>query len=167
MGILWMNQGAVEISDVPSVFLFYPPEIADTSGSVPELSMEAVSNRARIESEEDDTATLFEEFVKLKTKSGLYGTFPGIVEYGAPKRGRKNLPVHSVDALVATGGNLSAGGVRRKNHAIVSRAAQTMEARRTGMPAFISSLAFNHGTLYGVLAVLIAVFRGAVDRHHI
>ena len=160
LGILWMNQGAVEISDVPSVFLFYPPEIADTSGSVPELSMEAVSNRARIESEEDDTATLFEEFVKLKTKSGLYGTFPGIVEYGAPKGGEKTF-----QCTLSMPSSLPVGTYRLevfavRNHAIVSRAAQTIEAAETGMPAFISSLAFNHGTLYGVLAVLIAVMAG-------
>ena len=37
-----------------------------------------------------------------------------------------------------------------------------IEAKKVGMPAFITSFAFNHGTLYGVLAVLVAIIAGLV-----
>ena len=35
-----------------------------------------------------------------------------------------------------------------------------IDVREVGMPAWISSLAFNHGALYGILAVLVAVVAG-------
>ena len=35
-----------------------------------------------------------------------------------------------------------------------------IKVREVGVPAFLSSLSFNHGSLYGVLAVLIAIGAG-------
>jgi len=160
LGILWMNQGAVEISNVPSVFLLYAPGGEETAWSAAGLGLDAVRDSARIESENNDTDGLFEEFVKLKHKSGLYGTFPGSVEYGAETAGKKafRCTLSMPSALPAGTYRLEVAAV--KDHAIVSRAAQPLEAMETGMPAFISRLAFDHGTLYGVLAVLIAVMAG-------
>ena len=46
--------------------------------------------------------------------------------------------------------------------AITGTARREIDAREVGMPAWISALAFNHGTLYGVLAVLVAIIAGLV-----
>ena len=46
---------------------------------------------------------------------------------------------------------------------VVSRTAMEIEVLETGMPAFISRLAFDHGTLYGVLAVVIAILAGLLS----
>jgi len=160
LGILWMNQGAVEISNVPGVFLLYPPEGEETTWSVPGLGLDAVRDSAEIESEGENADGLFEEFVKLKQKSGLYGTFPGRVEYGTEAAGQKTFrcTLKVPSALPVGTYRLEVAAV--KNHTVVSRATQPLEALETGMPAFISRLAFDHGTLYGVLAVLIALMAG-------
>lgn len=160
LGILWMNQGAVEIADVPSVFLFYPPEDGEGTEPAAGLGLNAVRDGARIESEGEDTAALFDEFVKLKQKTGLYGTFPGFVEYGMPSGGEKTFRCTvSMPSALPTG-IYQLEAVAVKNDVVVSRTSLEMEAMETGMPAFISRLAFDHGTLYGVLAVLIAVMAG-------
>ena len=163
LGILWMNQGAVEISNVPSVFLLYLPEGTQTSpmgGSPPELGMEAIRKQAHIESEEGDSAALFEEFVKLKEKAGLYATTWDAISY--PKKSKAG---KSFDCTVSLPSNLRQGTYQVevfavKDGRIVSRVARELVAREVGMPAFISSLAFQHGTLYGVLAVLVAAIAG-------
>jgi len=160
LGILWMNQGAVEIADVPSVFLFYPPEGWKGLKTAAGLGLDAVRDAARIESEGEDAATLFDEFVKLKQKSGLYGTFPGLVEYGAQNGDEKTFQCTlSMPSALPTG-TYQLEAVAVKDDAVVARTTLEMQAMETGMPAFISRLAFDHGTLYGVLAVLIAVMAG-------
>lgn len=160
LGILWMNQGAVEISNVPSVFLLYPPEGEEVTWSVPGLGLDAVCESAEIETEGEDTDGLFEEFVKLKQKSGLYGTFPGVVEYGVQNGDEKTFQCTlSMPSALPTG-TYQLEAVAVKDDAVVSRTTLEVEATETGMPAFISRLAFDHGTLYGVLAVLIAVMAG-------
>jgi uncharacterized protein (TIGR02186 family) len=160
LGILWMNQGAVEIADVPSVFLFYPPEGWKGLKTAAGLGLDAVRDAARIESEGEEDATLFDEFVKLKQKSGLYGTFPGLVEYGAQDGSEKTFQCTlSMPSALPTG-TYQLEAVAVKDDAVVARTTLEMQAMETGMPAFISSLAFDHGTLYGVLAVLIAVIAG-------
>ena len=160
LGILWMNQGAVEIADVPSVFLFYPPEGWKGLKTAAGLGLDAVRDAARIESEGEEDATLFDEFVKLKQKSGLYGTFPGLVEYGAQNGDEKTFQCTlSMPSALPTG-TYQLEAVAVKDDAVVARTTLEMQAMETGMPAFISRLAFDHGTLYGVLAVLIAVMAG-------
>jgi hypothetical protein len=49
-----------------------------------------------------------------------------------------------------------------RNGGVVARARQPIIAREIGMPAFISSLALKHSTIYGVLAVLVAAIAGLV-----
>ena len=160
LGFLWMNRGAVEISGVPSVFLFYPPEGEGSSWSVPGVGLDAVRNQARIESEEGHIALLFDEFVKLKQKSGLYGIFPGLVAYGTPSGGEKTFQCTLTLPSALPTGTYRLEVIAVKDHSIVSRATREIEAKEVGIPAFISRLAFDHGTLYGVLAVIIAVLAG-------
>ena len=47
-----------------------------------------------------------------------------------------------------------------KNGIIDEPVVKTIDAREVGTPAWISKLAYNHGILYGVLAVLVAVMAG-------
>jgi hypothetical protein len=161
LGILWMNQGTVEISNVPIVFLLYLPE-GEKNTPIQDLGLSAVRNSARIESEEEANG-LFEEFVKLKQKSGLYGTFPGLVEYGAPDGSEKPFRCTLSMPSALPSGSYQLEAVAVKDHRVVSRATMEIEALETGMPAFISRLAFDHGTLYGVLAVVIAILAGLLS----
>ncbi len=163
LGILWMNQGAVEISNVPNVFLLYlPKEIqASSEGSLPsELGLEAIRKQARIESEEADPNSLFQDFVKLKKKAGLYATVSDAVSYT-----KGNSDTKAFQCTLSVPSNLRQGTYQVelfavKDGRIVSHLARELVAREVGMPAFISSLAYQHGTLYGVLAVLVAAFAG-------
>ena len=163
LGILWMNQGAVEISNVPNVFQLYLPKGIQTSpvaGLPPELGLEAIRKQAHIKSEEADPNSLFQDFVKLKEKAGLYATIPDAVGYTKGSKG-----MTSFQCTLSVPSNLRQGTYQVelfavKDGRIVSSVARELVAREVGMPAFISSLAYQHGTLYGVLAVLVAAFAG-------
>jgi len=163
LGVLWMNQGTVEISHVPSVFLLYlPGEVKADPFPLPELGMEGIHRGARIQSREGDHDTLFEEFVKLKEEAGLYGVFPGAVTYGKTTGGDKSFrcTLNMPSDLPRETYQVEVVAVR--NGGVVARARQPIIAREIGMPAFISSLALKHSTIYGVLAVLVAAIAGLV-----
>jgi uncharacterized protein (TIGR02186 family) len=167
LGVLWMNQGAVQIANVPNVFLLYLPQGAQSALQMDSpawlklgLGLEAIRQQAVIESQDGNKEGLFEEFVKLKRKAGLYGTIPQAIACTNPSDG-----VKSFQCTLAMPSDLPPGKYKLevfaiRNDAVEAYAVQEIEAKEVGMTAFIANLAFQHGTLYGVLAVLVAVIAG-------
>jgi uncharacterized protein (TIGR02186 family) len=163
LGILWMNQGSVEIAQVPRVFQLYLPEAVQTQHAVKSLQrlgLDAVREQAEIVSKAGDKDELFAEFVKLKQKAGLYGTIPDTIGYGQASAGVKSFHCTLSMPSDLPPGNYTIEVFAIRDDTVVAQAAQLLEAKETGMTAFIASLAFQHGTLYGVLAVLIALIAG-------
>jgi uncharacterized protein (TIGR02186 family) len=167
LGFLWMNLGSVEFHKVPSVFLLYPPksdhEILESKQQTwqdLEIGLKSVQKQALIVTDSGDKDALFEEFVKLKQKSGLYDTVEDSIHYKDENQGVKSfscslklpsdLPqgVYKVEVFAFRQGDIAGYG------------AKEIRAKEDGMPAIIAFLAFNHGTLYGILAVLVAVIAG-------
>lgn len=164
LGVLWMNLGTVSFHNVPKIFLIYP------SGGMQKEDWEAlalgfgsVKKQAKIIPASDDKDLLFREFVKLKQSLGLYGTVENAIRYGEENGG--GMRTFTGDLSVPS--DLPEGTYKIEVYAvgkggIVGSGTHDIEAREVGMPAFISSLAYNHGTLYGILAVLIAIIAGLV-----
>jgi len=168
LGFLWMNMETVEIEQVPNVFLVYSsndlmedqnPENAESE--VSRLCLEAVRKQARIESAYENKDELFDEFIKLKKKSGLYA----LVGNGIRYTGEVNGELKSFSCDVTLPASLPQGKYKVEVYSIedgmvTGHAEREIKAEEVGIPAWISSLAFQHGTLYGILAVLVAVCGG-------
>ncbi|WP_083456526.1 TIGR02186 family protein [Desulfosarcina cetonica] len=167
LGVLWMNLGSVEISNVPSVFLLYLPKAdAPSPAKRPPawqslgLGLKGLAAKAAIVAADTDQATIFNEFVKLKEKSGLYGVMPNVVHYGPDDGIQKTFQATLALPAALPQGDYHIAVLAIQDGAVSTSAIQTIDARETGMPAWISAMAFNHGTLYGVLAVVVAVIAG-------
>lgn len=171
LGLLWMNLGKVVFHRIPSVFLLYPSK-ALKEFSLRErqqwlrlgLGLDALKERVDITPASEDKSTLFQEFVKLKQTWGLYGTWENAVCY---KRTRKSMK--SFTATLALPSDLPHGVYKVEAFAIrdgviIARASELIKAQEVGLPAFLSSLAFRHGTLYGVISVLVAILAGLLTR---
>jgi uncharacterized protein (TIGR02186 family) len=168
LGVLWMNMEAVNIENVPSVFLLYPSAtLAERAQRRPDqwqrvgLGFEALKERVKIRPSGEDKEALFHEFVKLKEEAGLYGTVRDAVRYEEKGDG-----VKCFTCVTGLPSNLAQGeytieAVAVKGDAIVARGAVPIDAAEAGVTAELSYLAFNHGTLYGVLAVLVALLAGS------
>jgi hypothetical protein len=167
LGVLWMNLDSVEISGVPGVFLLYLPEQSDalrpnghpvwqTLG----LGLEGVRKQAHIIAKDANKEALFDEFVKLKQKSRLYGVAADAVHYGSDDGQMKSFNVILEMPSALPQGKYRIEVFAIKNGAIQASVTREIDAAEVGMPAWIASLAFNHGTLYGVFAVLVAVIAG-------
>ena len=98
LGFLWMNLGSVEISKVPGVFLLYrsggdPKQTDQQSPQELDLGLEGLSKQADIVANGGDVDTLFDEYVKLKEKSGLYDVVDNAINYGPNEAGMKTFNV--------------------------------------------------------------------------
>ena len=163
LGILWMNMGSVEIADVPNVFLLYLPEKGGDilgAGGVPQVGLQGLHKQVKIVADDADTDALFDEFVKLKEKSGLYGTFADAIQYGPAEGGLK--PFKATLALPAAlpQGSYAVQVLAVTNGAVAASEDLALEAHEVGVPSWISTFAFDHGTLYGIFAVVVAVIAG-------
>ena len=167
LGLLWMNLDSVEIANVPDVFLLCLPQKADGSPGLDQsvfrslnLGLEGLRRQAEIIGGGSDKGALFDEFVKLKQTSGRYGVLDNTVHYeqnsGKMKSFVAKLPLPST---------LPQGAYQLEVYviedgAVTASATREIDAGEVGMPFWISKLAFDHGTLYGILAVVVAVFAG-------
>lgn len=167
LGFLWMNLGSVEISNVPGLFLIYLPEGAGNGRAEDKiarnslnLGMESVRERAEIHAPGENENELFNEFIKLKQAEGLYGTVEDRIRFEPAIDGMK--PFKALLPLPAAlpQGAFNVEVYVIENGVVTDTAVRKLEAREVGLPAWISAMAFQHGTLYGVLAVLAAVMAG-------
>lgn len=169
LGVLWMNLGAVTFRGVPTVFILCPSDVignwmrkeTDEWRHVA-LGFGALENQTDIVPPSENKNTLFQEFVKLKQHGGLYE-----VQKNAVKYKQVGGSVKTFSCTVSLPSDLPQGRYRVQVFAlrggrVISHGEETIEAAATGLPAALSSLAFHHGTLYGVLAVLVALLAGAL-----
>ena len=105
-------------------------------------------------------ADLFEQFLQLKESEGLYGVFPGALKV-----------VATMDQLVTVQGPLRLPGniipencqvslSVLKNGKVLERESMEFPVGRRGVAAFLASLAQERPTLYGLIAVVIAMAIG-------
>ena len=170
MGGLWMNLGSVEISKAPDVFLLYLPEDAShdalQSGQPAWRSLgigpEHLRTVVGIVAEDASKDAVFDEFIKLKEKSGLYGIVDNAVHYDQNDGTMKSFSAVLALPAALTQGTYHIELLTLTNGVIDTSADISIDAKEVGMPLWISELAFDHSTLYGVLAVLVALMAGLV-----
>ena len=159
MGVLWMNLGSVEFHNIPGVFLLYKSKQTDDQ-RVGEIDISAVRRKAEIVSEYQDKDALFEEFVKLKKKSGLYNTVENGIHYEKENNGMKSFSASIKLPSALPQGDYTLEVFALAGDGITGYSKKDLEVKQTGMPAFIANLAFDHGTLYGILSVIVAIIAG-------
>jgi hypothetical protein len=159
VGLLWMNVGEVSWNDVPEVYLLRTSEALDQLASSEVLEgmgvgLDAVRTGSRPGAGAD---AFFAELAKLKARGGLWDVTEGGVDFRVAQDGWA-----LAGAELALSPRASPGAYRILVYAFVDGRGElvgTGEVRVTqgGLPAFISSLAAEHGLLYGILSVGIAV----------
>jgi hypothetical protein len=165
-GGLWMSVGETEVSGAPSLYLVMSTNSELLAGSPPDLpwGYGALAHEVRFTGEPSaaEQANLLAEFIKLKESEKLFGTFPGALTLSPAPDGQYNvkgtffLPgTVKPDAYKVSLSVLRAGTV-------VDRSDTQLTVAMVGFPALLWKLAWNHGVLYGIVAVVIAFFTGFV-----
>lgn len=161
LGLLWMNLAKVSFADAPKVFLVAASP--ETPGaSVAKLGVPGLADRITVTAQNGDKAGLVAEFLKYQKAEKLYRENAGTVSLG-PDSG----DVRTFSAVLHMPSRLSPGAysvevLAVKDGAVVGQGANAVTASFTGAPAFLADMAFGHGTLYGILASVIAILGGLI-----
>ncbi len=166
-GLFWMTVGHLAISNAPSAYFVYlPKSVSDLRRNSKDrwlalqFDFNSLLPKINIEPEPADRENVFQDFLALKARDGLYQIIEDGVQYERTTDGKKKytaqihvpakMPVSSYQIKVVKLTGDQAAGIETGEFSL----------KQTGFPLLISNLAFDHSLIYGTLAVIIAVFAG-------
>jgi uncharacterized protein (TIGR02186 family) len=164
-GPIWINSGKVHISGVPSLFLCYSSEpvgklLSPSEIDKRQLDVSAIERQMTVLPQEMDHPVIRTNFVTLKTEENVYRIISNGLKMGAP--GEAGVP-YSLDfhwPRKAPPAHYEVRVYECRDGRIVGRTGAPLEVVEVGFPAAMASLAAEHASLYGVIAVLVAVLIG-------
>lgn len=161
---LWMTVGEIEVQDAPNFYLVLSstPQIPELNGEETPWGFPALKSRLKIRGaladREKDRFSL--EFLRLKESEEFYGSLPGTLQVQNSPEGQAEFKgAFHLPAKVPPGHYQVRLSVV-KDGRILEQKSETMEVRVVGFPAFLTTLAYEHGALYGIMAVVIAIATG-------
>ena len=167
LGLLWMNLGSVTIHDVPSMYLVsISKDLAAIAKTQPNkweelgFGFAALKREFDISPAEAESDAIFSEFLKLKESEGLYAIETDKVTYVETQSGGKSFEAVLQIPPRLTPGKYSVETFAVKDGIVSAKTTAELQVKQVGFPAFVSSLAFKHGALYGLLATIIAIAAG-------
>lgn len=161
-GFLWMNKTSVSLENTPVVYMVYTPAGPTSHYLNPELGLgyKALVKDISIAPKSKDKAYIFGEYVKLMEKSGVYAVHEGSIHYSEPKNGVKIFKATLSIPSEMSAGTYGVEAITIKDSSITNRIRKDLKLELTGLPAMISSIAFDRPLLFGFLAVIIAIIAG-------
>lgn len=161
LGVLWMNRDKVAFENAPKVFL-----VAASSGvSADEAAKHGVpglAERIKVEPADGDKAALVAEFLTFQKIEKLYLENAGSVTLGQAEGEETAFTANLRMPSRLSPGAYNLEVLAVKDGAVAARGETALEAKFVGAPAFLADMAFGHGTLYGILASVIAILGGIV-----
>ena len=165
-GPLWMNVGEITVTGAPSLYLVLSSaadllagSLIDAAWGFPAL-IQRISLQGDVQENEKDKFK--EQFLGLKESEQLYAAWPGGLKVSPAGDGR----------LQVTGTFWLPSNVKPDTYKVclttvregqaVERLCTDLKVQMVGFPALFMALAYEHGLLYGILAVLIAIVTGFV-----
>ncbi len=165
-GGLWMNVGEVTVINAPSLYLAMStdPALVSNQDSESQWGYQALRKQMKFSGAIPKAGKdkLFQEFIKLKESEGLYRVLPGALKVAptsadhARVEGQFWLPDKIPPA------NYKIHFLVLNNGKVVDEKTTGFPVEMQGMPAVLTALAFDHATIYGLLAVTIAILAGFI-----
>ena len=165
-GPLWMNVGTITVDGAPSLYLVLSSAADLLSGKLinaawgfPAL-IQRISLSGDVQDNEKDKFK--QQFLELKESEQLYGAWPGGLKVSPAENGQQKV----------TGTFWLPSNIRPDTYKVcltavrdgqaADRVCTDLPVQMVGFPAFLMTLAYQHGALYGILAVVIAIVVGFV-----
>jgi len=161
---LWMNVGEIKVHDAPSLYLVMSTaeELLTAAPAEATWGYRALEKRitftGKIEPAEREE--FMGQFLRLKESEHIYAAWPGALKVEAASGGAS--PVTASFPLPT---NTRPGAYKVclsaiQDGRVVSHTCTDLKVEMVGFPALLTSLAYQHGVAYGVLAVVIAIVTG-------
>jgi hypothetical protein len=164
VGPFWMTNGRAELNGAPSMYVLLLPGGQDWHREAAALGLGLDQLRGKVSMQSSSLAPdeLFKMFLELKKSEGLYGVQDNAVTYAAGQSGTRRFT-----ALCRFPRSTAAGSYTIKATAIANGAKGLQQSGsllvdEVGFARLVYDLATNRRLAYGILAVVIALFAGAV-----
>jgi len=154
-GVLWMNVGDVAFERVPSLFMVSFESRGAPAGATHAVGYEGLEARVLPASADQDTRGLFREFIQLKEHEQLYSSGNGPTRSSS---GRVSADFWLPASVLP--GEYEVRMLGFRGSAVEVLATESLTVKRVGLAALITSMARQHGLLYGVLSVVFAIAMG-------
>jgi pyruvate,water dikinase len=164
-GIIWGGVEHVTFRDAPSLYaVFSSAALAATADRALrirlQLGYEWFSERIAVEGTRIEKQEMIAQFVRLKESEGLYRLAPGAVHILDTENGRRRFEVAMPLPAATPPGRIEVAVIELTDGSVIGEEIKHMKLERVGMPAFLHSLAHEHGTLFGLLAILVLATTG-------
>jgi uncharacterized protein (TIGR02186 family) len=166
-GILWMSVGKITFHNVPKLYILettkgFDEKAYSSALDSMHLGYDALRHDFTPEriADNGDINLLSDHLIKLKESEGLFKVIKGGVKIENNGDGRARVTSRlKIPAKVSTGDyQVTLYGFQAGDGEVLASA--KLSVKQAGAALFISSLSRNHGLLYGVLAVFIALIAG-------
>lgn len=164
IGPFWMTREKVDLENAPALYLLLMPSGPEWAQKAPGLNLGIDNLRQQIGIARAETApdVIFRMFVKLKRSEKLYGEVPGAVSYAADENGRRRFTATCRLPSSTAVGKYSVKATPISNGQAGPELSADLTVQQVGFVEMVDRLASNRRLTYGVAAVLIALFAGAV-----
>ena len=164
IGPFWLTREKVDLDNAPALYILLLPSGPDweQKAAALNLGIDNLKQQIGISKSETTTDDIFHMFLKLKRSEKLYDELPGAVFYSAGENGRRRFT-----ATCRLPSSTAVGKYTVKTTTIVNgkRGAELshdLTVREVGFVEMVSRMASESRLTYGVAAVLIALFSGAL-----
>jgi hypothetical protein len=165
-GVLWMNVGTLEFEKTPKLYEIYStkparelltPEEADRYV----LGYSALARHVEINppASEAKQTKLFGDYLKFKEASKLYARTTGQITF-AEKDGKHTYYINTPWPYQAAPGEYVATVYAVKGGKVVETAESKVLVEQVGTVRYLANMAKNHGALYGLLSIVMALGAG-------
>jgi len=163
-GGLWLNVGEIDFHGAPSLYMAMStdPKLLEAAAAAEPWGYPALKTQVTMSGQVQDPERdeFFEQFLKMKESEGLYTIFQEPIKKSpvagglVPVKGEFQLPTNvrpgSYEVCLSV---IQEGRITAKN-------CGELQVTMVGFPAMIATLAYQHGAIYGILAVVIAIVTG-------
>jgi uncharacterized protein (TIGR02186 family) len=161
---LWMNVGEIEVKQAPSLYLVMSTDPKLLQAVTPETPWGFAALKRRVTMSgmitDQEKDKFFEQFIKLKESEDVYATSKEPV-----KKSRASGDLTPVKAQFRLPTNVRPGDYEVclsvvQNGQVIAKNCSKIQVKMVGFPAMLTTLAYEHGLTYGILAVVIAIITG-------
>lgn len=167
-GLLWMNVGELEYNPVSDVYLLYSTGDVDRilNGDEQDKYLIGYGAFKRVVevspvSDESEKEKWVEEFLRFKENSGVYGVFTEGIETKA-EDGRKTFQLTVDWPYQAPPQDYTVSVYAVKNNSVQDYKQTPLKVETVGALKFVSGMAFNSASVYGIASILIAIAAGFI-----
>ena len=165
-GLFWMKMGDMSFEHVPAAYLLFTSKSLESLLPVDErikegIGYESIKEHTVMSSSAEgmDPERWIAEFIKFKKAEHLYQIQEGsITRPGGVQDSKYQLDIKWPYQAAPGTYNIEVLAVR--DGKVVDRAETSLTVERTGIVAKLSDLAFNHAAIYGIIAIVVAMFAG-------